>query len=212
MVDVLTGLIDKQDNFEIVRDQIAQILADEQANQVALATTAGKPDPQEWALKIFTERSNPVEDFREGTNYTPVVNVWYENSIFPKGAGSTVDKQKSTTVYNIDIYGSAAADDDAAFTAQRAVRLVRNTLMASLNTYLQLRGLVWLRWPQSIQQFQPAIGDNAAPQVVAIRFPLEVGFYETTTLRDTGTLDIIHIDIKRAEDGSILASAEFDYT
>ena len=60
-MSLIPDLIDKEDTFEIVRNQIALILANESASQVALATTAGKPDPNLWALKVYTERSNPWE-------------------------------------------------------------------------------------------------------------------------------------------------------
>ena len=57
---MISELIDKQDNFEIVRDQIAAILVNEVASQMALATAEAK-DPEDWNLQIFTERSNPWE-------------------------------------------------------------------------------------------------------------------------------------------------------
>ena len=59
-------LIDKQDSFEIVRDQIAAILKTEITSQIALATTAGKPNPDDWKLRIFSERANPWEQFLNG--------------------------------------------------------------------------------------------------------------------------------------------------
>ena len=59
---MIAELIDKQDNSEIVRDQIAAILATEVANQQALATADGK-DPADYKLRIYTERSNPWEAF-----------------------------------------------------------------------------------------------------------------------------------------------------
>ena len=46
-------LIDKLDTFEIVRDEIAAILATEIASQEALA--AGEPDPTLWRLRVFLE-------------------------------------------------------------------------------------------------------------------------------------------------------------
>lgn len=222
MVDVLPGLIDKQDNFEIIRDQIALILITEQANQIALATTDGKPAPQEWALRIFTERFNPIEEFITGDNYRPIVNIWFDNSSYRSGSSARVDRQASDTTFNIDIYGAAnsapdgsgghtSGDKQAALVAQRAFRLVRNILMSSLNNYLQKRGLVWSRWPSSVTQFQPNLGENATPQIIGIRLALSVVFNETTEVRPTGTLDEVFVDVFRSEDGEILFKADFTY-
>lgn len=220
MVDVLPGLIDKQDNFEIVRDQIALILLTEQTNQIALATTDGKSDPQEWALRIFTERFNPIEEFLTGTDYRPVINVWFDSSNYDKRSSANVDRLTSETTINIDIYGAANSapdgsggqipgDKQAALTAQRAFRLVRNILMSSLNNYLQLRGLVWARWVSSVTQFQPNLGENATPQVIGIRLALDIKFNETTEIRPTGTVDEVFVDVFRSEDGEILFEADF---
>ena len=58
----LTTLIDKQDNSEIIRDQIGVILANELANQQVLAAAAFK-EPTEWEMNVYLERHNPIEDW-----------------------------------------------------------------------------------------------------------------------------------------------------
>lgn len=216
-------LIDKQDTFEIIRDQIAQLLADEVVNQMALATTAGK-DAALWDLKIYTERSNPWEQFlNDPTKITPIVNVWFENESFDKAKSNVIERQTGTGVFNIDCYGFAVSEDDAgggflpgdreaAFTAQRAVRLVRNILMAAENTYLQLpRGTAWDRIPQAITIFQPALGGNQAQQVVGARLAFNVSYNEFSPQTAGEILELVSIDVKRAEDGEILAEADYTY-
>ena len=51
-------LITKSDNFELIRDEIAAILAVEIANQKALATIA-EADTTLYDFDLFTERSDP---------------------------------------------------------------------------------------------------------------------------------------------------------
>ena len=49
-----------------------------------LATAGGK-DPADWKLRIFTERSNPWEEWLNidaDTDTSPVVNVWFDTSTF----------------------------------------------------------------------------------------------------------------------------------
>lgn len=219
----IDSLIDKQDNFEIVRDQIAAILVAETASQQALATAAAK-DPDDWKLRIFTERSNPWEQFRDNpTDKSPIVNIWYDNSNFDPKASNVMERQKANGTFNIDCYGYGESanivagghtpgDQEAAFEAQRALRLVRNILMAAEYTYLGMRGLVWTRWPQSSTVFQPQMDSRNVAQIVGARLPLEVGFSEFAPQITEETLEFLSIDVKRTEDGEIVLEADYDYT
>ena len=116
MPPFITTLIDKQDNSEIIRDQIAAIIAVESANQVTLATAASKPDPDDWKLRVFTEASNPWEQFRNFapgvTDDSPLVNVWFDNVNFDRAKSDTFERQKADGVFNLDIYGVAVSSDD----------------------------------------------------------------------------------------------------
>lgn len=219
---MIPGLIDKQDNFELIRDQIAAILVTESTSQQALATAGGK-DPALWKLRVFRERSNPWEQWRDGPADTaPIVNVWYDNSGYDLAASDLIARQKTTAIFNIDCYGlGQSADDgagghvpgdrDAAFTVHRALRLARNILMAAEYTYLGLRGLVWRRWPQSITIFQPPSGENTAQQIVGARIAFEVQFDEFSPQFEPETLEYVSIDVLQAEDGELLAEADYDY-
>lgn len=223
---MITTLIDKQDNFEIVRDKIAQILANETVNQQALAVTAGK-DPDDWKLQVYSERSNPWEKWLNVNNdspadKSPIVNVWLDNSNFDESGSDVVKRQKSETIYNIDCYGLGISTDEtightpgdmqASFEAQRATRLVRNILMAAQYVYLDMRGLVWQRWPQSVTSFQPQIDARNVQHVHAVRLALRVRFNEESPQVEPAVLEFVAVDIKRKSDGQIIAQAHYDYT
>lgn len=220
---MIQELIDKQDNFELVRDQIAAILASEEASQRAIAALAGR-DPEEWRLRVYAERSNPFEQWlNDQTDCSPIVNVWFDSSSFDGLAGNTVERQKTEAVYNIDCYGFGLASDEAggghnpgdqaaAFQAHKALRLVRNILMAAQYTYLGLRGVVWRRWPQSVTSFQPQQDARQAQQVVGVRLAFRVQFNEFSPENAPETLEFLSIDVIRAEDGQILVEADYDYT
>ena len=235
MADTLPFLIDKQDGFEIVRDQIGLLLVENQAAQVALATTASKPDPDEWKLRVFLERSNPWEQFTNAPedavpDQSPIVNVWYESGSFPTAKGNTIARQDHEGTFNIDVYGWGLAtelsggghtpgDLDAALIAQRGTRLCRNILLSAQNAYLQLRQnqrpdvAVGMRWVQSITSFQPEIQNESAHAIVGIRLALRVQFSEFAQQADeTNLLDFIAVDIHRASDGMLIAEADFDLT
>lgn len=221
-------LIDKFDNFELVRGAITAILATEVANQMALAEAAAK-DPTPWDFGVFEERSTPWEAlFDESTgsvtSETPLVNVWYDSANFPKDKGDTIERQASDGVYNIDIYAAAVSTNDrtgtgylpgdrqAALNLQRVIRLVRNILMSGENAYLQLRGTVWSRWIQSINSFQPQLSDRPAIHVQAARIAFAVRFNEFSPQATPETLETIFATVKRESDGKVLVEAEYDVT
>jgi len=218
----IDALIDKQDSFEIVRDRIAAILATEVASQMQLATAAGK-DPSDWKLRIFSERSNPWEQFLDATgDQSPVINVWYESSVFPPGKSNLSERQTSETTYNIDCIGFGISKDGggaghlpgdraAAFEVHRALRLVRNILMASDYAYLGLKGTVGHRWPQSVTVFQPQLDGSSIQKIDGARIALKVSFNEFSPQATPSTLELLSVDVFRAEDGEILLEADYDY-
>ncbi|MEE9393700.1 MAG: hypothetical protein V3W41_14450 [Planctomycetota bacterium] len=239
MAAPLPFLIDKTDSFEIVRDQIVSILDVTQADQVAKATTAGKPDPSEWKLRVFAERSNPWEQFLNAASdavpdQSPIVNVWYDTGAFDKSVGDVVKTQQHAAVYNIDVYGWGIAadvagpghspgDESAALVLQRGIKFVRNILMSSVNTYLQLRPKpesdgdprVWQRWIQSITSFQVQLGDDSAHQVNGGRIALAVTFNEFSPQGDeSNPLEQLGVDINLPDSGTPdpAVEVEFDYT
>lgn len=220
----ISGLIDKQDNIEIVRDQIAAILALESSSQVVLANTAGKADPSLWALRVYEERATRWENMPSKTDdSTPVVNVWWDSSTFDTSASNVVERQKSVATINIDCYGYGRSEDNpagghvpgdlqAALTAQRAVRLVRNILMAAEYTYLGLRGLVWRRWIDSITMLQPQQDNQQVEHVVAARIAFRVEFSEFSPQYEAQTLDLLSVQVQRTEDNQVVIEADYDYT
>lgn len=220
-------LIDKTDNVELVRDQIAAILAAEVINQMALALAAAK-DPTLWDLGIYTERSNPWEQVLNANdsniNTVPIVNVHFDNENVNPSKSDSVERQWMEAVYNIDCYGFGLSqvdgaghkpgDREAVFESQRATRLVRNILMASENTYLgqTFRGVVGGRMIQSITAFQPEIDGRTVQKVMANRISMEVQFNEFSPQVVPETLEFLAIDFKRLSDGKIIVEADYDYT
>jgi len=218
----IQSLIDKQDTFEIVRDKIAEILAVETASQQALATAGGK-DPDLWKLRVFTERSSAWEEWLNNpTDLAPIVNIWYDRSTFDPAGSNVVSKQKTVGVFNLDCYGYGRAADDpggghtpgdleAAAVVQRALRLVRNILMASEYTYLSLRKTVWQRWPASVEAFQPQLDGRAVQQVWGARLAFQVTFWEFSPQYEGLELEYVSVTTK-APSGEVLMVTDFDYS
>ncbi len=213
MPALIDGLLSTPDNFEVVRDQIAAILALEIAHQGELGL-----DP---VPKVFTERSNPwgalVED---PPDEGPIVNVWFDTLSFDGAAGNVVSRQKADATFNIDVYGfgtstqdgagHAPGDEVAALACQATLRLVRQILMSAHYTYLGLRGIVWKRWPQTLTMFKPPTDDRSAVNIVAGRLALVVSFNEFAPQVDGPELEVVGLEIKRSGTGQIYVTAEYN--
>lgn len=218
---MITQLIDKQDGFERVRDQIAAILKTNITNQMALATAAGK-DPELWNLRIFSERTNPWEEFQyaEGPK-TPIVNAWYDSSDFDDAGSSSVNDQKTNGIFNVDIYtcgvstetaeGHSSGDEVSAMTSHRAIMLCRNILMSAAYTYLGMRGFVWGRKVTAINTFQPSADDATVQNIIGARIAFRVTFTEQSPQVEYQELEEIGVQVIRSENGEILMQMEYQY-
>lgn len=228
MTAQITTLIEGKDNFELIRDQIAAILAVESANQQTLATADGQ-DPSLWKLRIFSERVAPFSEFINAPDGapeddSPIVNVWFDNSNTDGTASNAVKRQKTTGAFQVDCYGYGLArsvdgetghtpgDEAAALNAQRAVRLCRRILMAGHYTYLGMRGIVWRRSIQSIESLRVPIDDRNAIRVMDMRLSLSVDFNEFSPQVQGENLEILSLDVKRTSTGEIIAETDFDFT
>ncbi|MCP4444734.1 MAG: hypothetical protein GY811_05215 [Myxococcales bacterium] len=218
----IAELIDKQDTVEIVRDQISAILAVEVESQKTLAALAGE-DPDGWDMRVFMERSNPWEQFlNDQSDGSPIVNVWWDNSTFDPKVSTIVERQKSDTVFNVDCYGYGKSADDpagghvpgdreAAINVAKAVKLVRNILMAAEYTYLGIQGTVFRRWVQSITSFQPSQDAGQMQQIVGVRIAFRVEFNEFSPQIPLEILETLSAEVARAEDGQVIAQAQYSY-
>lgn len=217
-------LIDKDDNFELIRDKIAEILAVEQAAQVALAVAAAK-DPTPWQFNVYQERINPWEAFRDGSgDLTPIVNIWYDSGAFDKASSNVSTRQKADpSRYNIDVYtyakstetagGHDPGDEAASKLCHHVFKLVRNILMHDKYKYLDMqRGLVWRRWFGNINAYQPQSGNQPMNRTAVIRSVFEVEHNEEIQLEDHETCEIVNVKMRHEPGGQIIAELDIDFS
>lgn len=207
MAHRLQSLIDKQDTVEIVRDLVGQILLEEEAQQRSFAAEADPPqDPELYRLRVYTERSNPWDEFQN--EVSPIVHVAWDDSQFNRG-NSTHLRQQTAARYNLDCYGlgrsietapgHAPGDQGAALEAQRAARLVRNVLMSAHHHKLGLQNFKTIqdRWIESATSFQPEYGGAPVEHVHAVRLVLLVEFEEQSPQYEAETLEQLTLDVHR---------------
>ena len=208
-------LIDKQDTVEIVRDQIAAILATEVANQQVLATAAGK-DPAQWNFITYSERSNPWSEFLDAeTPQPPVINVTLEQCDYSMSTSTIVgDFVGTSALFNIDCYGHGIAQDElgdghtvgdlmGSLEAQRTARFVRNVFASAFYTYLGMRKTVHRRWIESMTIMPSSLEGRELQQIVAARLALRVEFNEFAPQYVGETLELISATVKRRRTGEI---------
>ena len=227
---MIDALINKLDNFEVVRRQIALILLTETAQQQVLAAAADE-DPDDWKFDVYEERFNPWEKWRDrecGSDPSPIVNVSFDNSRFDGSSSNIVERQRCSGAFNIDCYGFGVSENveggghtigdmAAAEACQRAVRFVRNVLMSNIYTYLALDSgpstrFVGKRWIDSINQYQPEFNMTPAEKIVAARIVFRVDFNEFSPQNAPETLELVTNSFTRAEDGQLILEAGYDYT
>jgi hypothetical protein len=220
---MINALIDKKDNFEIIRDRVAQILTNEVVSQKTLATAAGK-DPALWNFKVYTERSNPfelIESISGGIGGdTDIINIWLES--FSVNGGDTFTQQTGETRIMIDCCSAKAAvnnpaggitteaDERASRDSERIARLVRNILMHPEYVQLGMSGTVTKRWIDRIEKMQPDTDDKPAERMIATRITLVVSHIETVDQIAPETLEAV-MGLMRGSTGEVLASIDFNF-
>lgn len=227
MASRLTALIDKRDSFEIIRDQIAQVLADESANQMALATAASR-DPELWRLRVYRERAVPWDLVNGSSDRHHAVNVWFDSANIDEASADPTNRQSYIGNFNIDVVyealsvdtasGQTPGDMQSALQANRILRLCRNILMSSEYTYLRLRQTesslvaVTRRWIRSISTFQPQLDNKAARHVTGMRLELSVRYSEFSPQYEPSTLNVLDVVIDEDDMGQVLAGVQLDFT
>ena len=205
------SLLDTPDNIEIIRDQIAALLAVDLQNQYQLATEAEKPDAQDYKVSVYLEHSDPfqlVDTNTPNANPFPLVNITTDSSDDGNGTAS-VGKQSLTAKFFLDVYasGNTATTDmgnKAGLRAWKAARLIRRILRAESNTYLGLRGIVGkVSW--NFQAYNP--GDTQSVlRMRIVRITLSVDYVEYVEIA-SGITDWEVYGIITDENGRVLIKA-----
>jgi hypothetical protein len=226
MVAKITQLIDKQDSYELIRDEIAAILAVEEANQRVLAV-ADNQDPNLYKFTTYTERFHPwellVDTDGQPTGQPPLVNVSFDTMTEKDEAQTAGTFSPYSGIFNIDCCGAkntkelsqgvhAAGDELTARESQRIARLVRNIFAYNEYARLGIPDIVaWIRVKQ-LNSLQPNIQDRPSNNIMVTRIMLMVGFNEFDFNTVPVDLELVSNQCIRQDDGLIYFKADFDYT
>ncbi len=221
MAALINTLIDKQDSNEIVRDQIAAILAVEVANQKVLATASGK-DPALWDFAIFIERSKPWEIQTETdgneAGEMPLINVSFDSDTFDNKNSNSIERQRTRGIFYVDCYGFKTrttlktGDELSSRESDRIAKLVRNILMSAAYTYLNIRPIISRRYITRREKFAPDIRQEGFENIVATRITIEVEYDENSPQVTPVDLELIYGKCTRSDSGQIYFEIEIDTT
>ncbi|MBQ6782301.1 MAG: hypothetical protein IJP62_13910 [Treponema sp.] len=197
------------DNIEIIRDQIAALLAIDLNKQHEIAMNTLDPNDGDYDVAVYVENDDPlqyVDDATPGANPFPCVNVSLDSCDDDKGTAS-VNRQCWTAQFYIDCYatGNTASDEDfgtkAALKAWKTARLVRRILRAEPNTYLRLRGVVG-KVGFKFQSGEPN-NPRGAIRVKMVRITLSVDYVEDVEISQ-GVIDWEIVGIVTDETGRVI--------
>jgi len=225
MAAKITQLINKQDSFELIRDQVAAILEIEKENQKLLSGASAA----DYDFSVFIEKFHPWELLINSNgdilSDTPLINVFFDTASQNSGQTSLPSQ---THVYdgiiNIDCYGAKnteevsegvhlAGDELAARESQRIARLARNIL--AFNEYypkLALSGIVNFFTIKQLNSLQPNIQDRPSSNIMVTRIMLNVNYNEFNFSTVPATLELLVSKCTRQEDGSLYFQQNFEYT
>lgn len=216
----ITTLIDKQDSNEIIRDQIAAILAIEITNQQTLAIAASR-DPDDFSFSVYIERSNPWV-----SNEMPLVNIIFDNDRFDNKNSNRIDRQRAVGTFHIDCYAKKDTTDNntgdelSSKEADRIARFVRNIIMSGQYIYLALghndlgvgNNIVTSRYIMRREKFQPDIRNEGYENIIACRLTLEVEYDELSPQVEMEDFELLINSCTRSDDDKVYFSTEYNMT
>jgi hypothetical protein len=176
-----------QQNFELIRDNIGQILADELANQT-YANNLG--------VKVWNERFIQFD-----TTELPAINVAYSDTSYEDYSPTA---QQGLNTYHIDIHASAShsdsekGDEAASVKVKRLAGIVRYILMSMENRFLGFSpGVIQTRRVDTIEIGK--IADQDTAHTVVIRVVFRVRANETIQKVDPTTQNFTFVEVKLNE-------------
>jgi len=204
MTAKITEVVAEKATFELVRQQLAAILALELAEQQVLSS-----QDERFDVTVFEERHDLVDFVRAETN-TRAVNVWFDSmrQVQNSHAGTHVTYD---AVFNLDVYASIGAtqtetgDRLSSLAAQAGANVVRQIICHEQYQDLAL-GPCYVS-QRTVNSVQSISTGGASEQLAAVRLTLLVRLGETAGIREALTLEQIDATTT-LDDGQVAINTE----
>ena len=214
---MINVLIDKKDNFELIKYKIASILKSELENQKNLAKAISEDKAKDYDMKIFIDKVNPLSIYSEAQTQNekgqlPIVNITFDGDDLTLEGSSNIGQQKVRGTYYIDCYAfknkktGEEADEEVSREADRIGTIIRNILMFDGYITLDMQRVVVRRY---VTKREKMINQNSsAENVSAMRLIFEVEYLEESVKNQTYTLEEIFGQCILAQTSEVL----FEYS
>ena len=210
---MINVLIDKKDNFELIKYKIASIIKSELENQKKLAREISEDKAKNYDIKVFIDKVNPLSIYSESQTQNekgqlPIVNITFDGDDLTLEGSSNIGQQKVRGTYYIDCYAfknkkaGKEGDEEVSREADRIGTIIRNILMFDNYIVLDMRGIVVRRY---VTKREKMINQNSsAENVSAMRLIFEVEYLEESVRNQTYTLEEIFGQCILAQTSEIL--------
>lgn len=210
---MINVLIDKKDNFELIKYKIASIIKSELENQKKLAREISEDKAKNYDIKVFIDKVNPLSIYSESQTQNekgqlPIVNITFDGDDLTLEGSSNIGQQKVRGTYYIDCYAfknkkaGKEGDEEVSREADRIGTIIRNILMFDNYIVLDMRGIVVRRY---VTKREKMINQNSsAENVSAMRLIFEVEYFEESVRNQTYTLEEIFGQCILAQTSEIL--------
>lgn len=210
---MINVLIDKKDNFELIKYKIASIIKSELENQKKLAREISEDKAKNYDIKVFIDKVNPLSIYSESQTQNekgqlPIVNITFDGDDLTLEGSSNIGEQKVRGTYYIDCYAfknkkaGKEGDEEVSREADRIGTIIRNILMFDNYIVLDMQGIVVRRY---VTKREKMINQNSsAENVSAMRLIFEVEYLEESVRNQTYILEEIFGQCILAQTSEIL--------
>lgn len=214
---MINVLIDKKDNFELIKYKIANILKSELENQKKLAKEISEEKSKDYDIKVFIDKINPLSIYSESQTQNekgqlPIINITFDSDDLTLEGSGNVGRQKVRGTYYIDCYAfknkeaKKEADEEASREADRIGTIARNILMFDGYRVLDMSKTVVRRYVTKREKMNSQ--NQSAENISAMRLIFEVEYLEEDLHNQPYILEEIFGECILADSGEVL----FEYS
>ena len=203
---MITERFNEPDNIEIIRDQMAGIIALEMDKQYEMAIDDDDPVASDFLARVLVENDEPLNAGGDNVDIFPLINVSVDSRSLVDGT-SAVNYDKAQATVFVDCYqignnSGIFAGRKATIKAWKLARCVRRILRSDYYKYLRLRGVVSDVKIANMKAGVPAMNDSAI-MVVLVRLSVDVVFDEAAPIVKGESLELIPVQISD-ENGQVV--------
>lgn len=203
---MITERFNEPDNIEIIRDQMAGIIALEMDKQYEMAIDDDDPVASDFLARVLVENDEPLNAGGDNVDIFPLINVSVDSRSLVDGT-SAVNYDKAQATVFVDCYQTGNnsgifAGRKATIKAWKLARCVRRILRSDYYKYLRLRGVVSDVKIAKMKAGVPAMNDSAI-KVVLVRLSVDVVFDEAAPIVKGESLELIPVQISD-ENGQVV--------